>query len=245
MKHSLHGLKPLYVVNLESRTDRLDALVQAFENFGVTDYTIIKGVTPAEAQELANKDNHVSNPLPDLACTLGHLKAIDYYVNNSNSEYGIIVEDDLSLDPALYWDFTWDEFIKSIDFDWNIIQLSIMNFHDDVFIHEMHQRKFFDQTATIYMIKKDYAKKMIDRYYPDKMPTVVISDEFIYDCIVYDDVIPPEKIYAVNLFTTNLNVSTHSDRLTDQYDNWGHFKQRIATMEYWRSRFTENSQDSN
>jgi GR25 family glycosyltransferase involved in LPS biosynthesis len=242
LKNFLQGLKPVYVINLESRKDRLESVLESFERYGIEDYTVIKAYTPKEAIDIANIENTKDIPpegyttvngnrldftaVPaEIACTLSHLKAMDYFLKNSDADHAIIMEDDISFDPAKYWGFTWQEFMNSIDFEYNMLQLAILNFEGDL-NNELHLRTSQgDSTTTIYLITRKHAQYLVDTYYPDKLPPKCIADLFLYN---------GEKVYAINLFTTNLNVSADSDITPD--DSWGHYKMRSVTMQYWKNK---------
>ena len=65
-----------------------------------------------------------------------------------------------------YWNFTWEEFVNNLPSDWECVQLSwIRPSNKNI---ELRQRLIDDWGAAAYLIKRDYAKKIIDSYYVDE-----------------------------------------------------------------------------
>ena len=55
---------------------------------------------------------------------MSHLKAIKHFYEETDDEYCMIVEDDVSFDIARYWNFTWKEFFGLVPYDWDCLQLT-------------------------------------------------------------------------------------------------------------------------
>jgi predicted O-methyltransferase YrrM len=94
-----------------------------------------------------------------------HIKAIKNWYDSTNEEYAFFCEDDLSLEPVYYWDFTWKEFFDNLPYDWECVQLTWIR-PNNLSI-ELRERMWDDWGAAAYLIKREYAKKIIDRYYID------------------------------------------------------------------------------
>ena len=62
----------------------------------------------------------------EVGCVTSHLKAIKHWYETSDSPYAIIMEDDCSLDIVRYWNFTWNDAISKVPYDWDVIQLAII-----------------------------------------------------------------------------------------------------------------------
>ena len=50
----------------------------------------------------------------EIGCTTSHLKALNHWLNTSDSPYAVIMEDDCNLDTVHFWNFTWKDFIARI-----------------------------------------------------------------------------------------------------------------------------------
>ena len=94
-----------------------------------------------------------------------HLLAIKNWLENSNEELGLVVEDDISFDTVQYWNFNFSDFIEYLPQDWECVQLScIRDFFDNIDI-KLRLRLNSDWGCQAYLIKREYAKKLIDKYY--------------------------------------------------------------------------------
>lgn len=227
MTNKLNNFGPIYVINLKRRQDRRDALLKSFEDFNIKDYHFIDAVD-AEKEDLyqyVHQDKLSKTKDVELACTLSHFKAIRFWLENNNSEYALIMEDDLSFETVQYWDFCWEDFIKSIDFKYNIIQLQIgaMKKIDT----DLHTREYWDQCTGLYLIHRDHAKNFIrahlvgNRY---NLPEFAVADYFLYD--------NPDT-YAVPLFIVN-ELSYQSDINPELTYFQTHSRNQI--LDYWKNK---------
>lgn len=99
------------------------------------------------------------------AVTLSHLHMIYDWYENTNEPYAIFCEDDLSLETIEYWNFTWKEFFTRLPEHWDCVQLSLLSEDEQ----ELQQVKFRPRLfhywgAQIYLIKREFAKKIIERH---------------------------------------------------------------------------------
>jgi GR25 family glycosyltransferase involved in LPS biosynthesis len=197
MKDKLNNFGPIYVINLARRTDRREALIKSFQDFEVTDYHFIEAVD-AEQENLYERVHQTSykrTKYVELACTLSHFEAIRFWLDHGDSEYALIMEDDLSFETVQYWNFSWEDFMKSIDFKYNIIQLQIGRMRN--INTELHIRDYFDQCTGLYLIHRDYAKALVNKHFIDgkyDFPDFAVADYFIYD---------GPDVYSIPLFVVN------------------------------------------
>lgn len=227
MTNKLKNFGPIYVINLEKRKDRKYSMLKSFDDFNVSNYNFIDAVD-AEKEDLysyLHQKNLEKTRYVELACTLSHFKAIRFWLENSDSEYALIMEDDLSFETVQYWDFSWEDFIKSIDFKYGIIQLQIGAMK--VIDKKMHVREYWDQCTGLYLIHRDHAKYLINKYFIDNkydLPDFAVADYFLYD--------HPDT-YAVPLFVVN-ELSYKSDinpELTFFQTN-----SRNQILDYWKNK---------
>jgi hypothetical protein len=62
---------------------------------------------------------------------MSHLLAMkSWYDTDIESDYLIVMEDDICLDNSQYWSWTWSEFISSIKFNFDVLHLSTWAFVD-------------------------------------------------------------------------------------------------------------------
>lgn len=95
-----------------------------------------------------------------MAVTMSHLKAIRYWLEHSENEYAIIFEDDIDFGLSSYWGFTWNDFINSIKFEYDILQLCV-HYIDDYFEIKMHKKRENEYSAAFYLIKENMQKHLL------------------------------------------------------------------------------------
>ena len=186
--HKLKNFGPVYCINLDGQPDRWEYMKDQFEYWELTDYhrvsaydgrdddlsDIIKGRYP----------EHMTSG--EVGCVTSHLKAIKQWYETSDSPYAIIMEDDCNLDIAKYWNFTWQDAIGRVPYDWDVIQLAIICTGD---IHVKIHKRFVNEFSTAcYVITRHHAEKMIrlhcrgDKYKLDNgVRPRPVADDLLYN----------------------------------------------------------------
>ena len=123
----------------------------------------------------------------EVGCVTSHLKAIKQWYETSDTPYAIFAEDDVSFDTARFWKFTWDEFVEKLPYDWDVVQLAIIN--PGVVYASMHARWVNDFSTACFMITRHHAKKLIehhcvgDKFRLDQgVKPRPVADDLIYNC---------------------------------------------------------------
>lgn len=93
-----------------------------------------------------------------------HLKINEYWINNTDYDYVIICEDDLSLETVKYWSFSWEEFFQNLPNDWECVQLCVLRDQQLDMGIKFRNRTLIDFGCQAYLIKRNYAEKMVSRY---------------------------------------------------------------------------------
>lgn len=225
----LTNFGPVYVINLDRRTDRRSTLTQELTDSGVSNYEFVSAIdagAPSFQDLIANK-GEISDA--EWACTLSHLHTLKYYLDNSTADYAVIVEDDLCFDTVQYWNFTWDEFINSAPTDWEMIQLVVYNGIDPLNV-ELHERRFYDQATTAYVIKRDHAQSLVNKFIIDgveNVPPNAVADFFLYHI---------GKVYAASLFVV---CEDEQSSVSDIHP--GHKDDQIAMRNTILTHYIENA----
>jgi mannosyltransferase OCH1-like enzyme len=135
---------PMYVINLDSSTSRMDHIIDEFKRYGVRPPTRIPAVDGRGV-----KDTHrgvvqgvrydirygfMMTPMtgPELGCTLSHLKAISKAYEEGH-EMALVLEDDVSLELIPHMDISIKELVEHAnkkDEDWEMLHLSAMSQED-------------------------------------------------------------------------------------------------------------------
>ena len=104
----LKGLPHIYWLNLDADVERREYMEDQFEYWQVKNHTRISGYDGREDDVSC----HLKGRIPDqvsqgeLGCCMSHLKAIKEFYENSDDEYCIIAEDDISFELVQSWPFT-------------------------------------------------------------------------------------------------------------------------------------------
>lgn len=170
----LKNFGPVYLINLKDHKHRLDNAKKEFKKYGVTDYTVI------EAVDGRNKDlSHlIDGKQPNLksgeiGCMMSHIKTLKHWLDTSDSEYAIIMEDDFSFDTVEHWSWDWDYVMSHLPKNYEIVQLIMIK--NDPIKFSMHKKDKFDHhkrmsyawSTACYIIKREYAKSLVKSHYSD------------------------------------------------------------------------------
>jgi hypothetical protein len=228
--NKLNGFGPLYIINLKRRTDRYDRMMNLINKNNITDYTFIEAVDGNENIDhlIDNiEQKHRSIPrMSEIATTISHIKAIEHWINTSDTEYAIFAEDDLSDETIPHWNWTWEEFISSIDFEYDVFQLCLTQFTK--INYKVHKRMTNDYSAGLYILKRKHAQDILDRmiyngkYKVNDQRSKVLADH----TVIFGNT---EKAYSCGLFT--YNVDTKSD--VNPSGASLHKKSRDSTLMFW------------
>jgi hypothetical protein len=234
--NKLEGFGPIYIINLESRKDRLDYIKTEFNFYGIQDYSVV----PAYDGETFNFDDIVFEKdklqlsKNELGATISHLNTIKYWLDNSESDYAIIVEDDLSLETTNSWNFTFKNFLESINKKYDMLQLCII--HNYKINPRLHMREVRDWSAACYLIKRDRAQKLLDKYFIDGKYVLPQTRAAVADVVVYSNC----KTLSIPLFTYSMNlgssINLEFDKTAEETKKFdAHSSSREQTLEYWRN----------
>jgi GR25 family glycosyltransferase involved in LPS biosynthesis len=228
--NKLEEFGPVYVINMKRSLDRKNYIQNHFKKYGVLDYTFIDAVDGSKE----DVKNLLNNPINEsviskneISCTISHLKAIEYWLKNSDSEYAIIAEDDVSFETTDFWEFTWKNFLSSVNKNYDILQMAIIN--NFLINPRLHLREFLDWSAAVYLIKRPYAKKLIAKHKIDDKYTFV--QESRYKCLSEGVLFGSSLSYSIPLFTYSLD---HGSSLNEDHINTIHKNSKNQTLSYWQ-----------
>ena len=159
--HKLNFLPPIYYLNLDGQPERKEYVENHFAYWGIENYTRIS------AYDGRNDDlsDIIKGRYPEqmtsgeVGCTTSHLKAIKHWYDTSDSAYALIMEDDIDLSIVRCWNFSWNEFMANLPYDWDVVQLAIICTGS---IHvKLHKRFVNDFSTACYMINRHHAEKLL------------------------------------------------------------------------------------
>ena len=227
--YKLEGFPHVYWLNLDSDTQRREYMESQFRYWEIGANTRISGYDAREDDVSC----HLKGRIPDnvnqneLGCCLSHLKAIKYFYENTTDDYCIIVEDDVNLDIAKYWNFSWREFFSLLPYDWDCVQLTTICTGD---IHvKLHLKFINDFSAAIYLISRHHAAKIIKNH--------IRGDKYKLDngvkprAVSEDVILETGKTYTIPLFLYNLDMGS---TIHPEHINVFHKAPHDALLQYWQ-----------
>lgn len=234
--NKLEGFGPIYVINLESRQDRLEHIKKEFDTYGVKEYNILPAYNGEtfNFNEIVFEREKIQLSNNELGATISHLKTIEYWLNNSDSEYAIIVEDDLSLETVKYWNFTFNSFLNSINKKYDMLQLCII--HNYKINTRLHMREVRDWSAACYLIKRDRAKSLLAKRFIDGKYVLPQTRAAVADSVIYEG----GKTLSIPLFTYNMelesSINIEFDKTAEETKKFdAHKESKKQTLEYWEN----------
>ena len=186
--YKLKNLSPIYYLNLDGQPERKEYMEEQFKYWEIENYTRISAYDGRE-DDLSDiikgryPDNMTSG---EIGCTTSHLKALQHWIETSDSPYAVIMEDDVDLQLVKFWNFTWSDFVAKVPYDYDVIQLAIICTGD---LHvKLHKRFVNDFSTAAYMITRHHAEKILrhhvrgDKYKLDNgVKPRAVADDLIYN----------------------------------------------------------------
>lgn len=225
--NKLDGLGPIYIINLKRHLDRKEYMISQFKDHGVSNYEFIDAIDGStdSLENVINLDK-LEITRSEIGCTVSHLSTIKHWLDSNNSEYAIIIEDDISFETVKYWKFNWENFFNNVRKPFDILQLSII--HNHRVNTNLHIREAMDWSTGVYVISRPWAEKLIEKHYVEDKFNLYTSRMSVADVLVYYGA----KAYAAPLFVTNTNFESSIN--PDHVSN-SHSRSYNQVMEFWKS----------
>lgn len=186
--HKLKGFGPVYCINLDGQPERWKYMEDQFKYWEIQNYERISAYD-GRTDDLSDiiKGTYPSKMSPgEVGCVTSHLKAINHWMETSDSPYAIIMEDDCDMSTVKYWNFSWKDFISRCPYSWDVLQLAIIS--TGVVHVPIHTRFINDFSTACYVITRHHAEKLIkfhcrgDKYKIDNgVKPRPVADDLIYN----------------------------------------------------------------
>ena len=225
----LRGLPHIYWLNLDADVERRDYMEDQFEYWQVKNHTRIAGYDGRDS----DPSEYLKGRIPDmvspgeLGCCMSHLKAIKEFYENSDDEYCIIAEDDISFELVHYWPFTWTEFYSYVPYDYDCIQMTTICTGD---IHiKLHHKFVNDFSAAFYLITRHHAAKILKHH--------MRGDKWKLDngvkprAVSEDTILETGKTYTIPILLYNMDF--HSS-IHQEHIGIFHKGPHDALMNWWK-----------
>ena len=231
----LKNFGPLYYINLDGQPER-DTAMQSMCKYWELNPTRISAFDGRNSSlnHILEGSHDIGISSGEVGCVTSHLKAIKQWYETTDTPYAIFAEDDVSFDTARFWKFTWDEFVEKLPYDWDVVQLAIIN--PGVVYASMHARWVNDFSTACFMVTRHHAKKLIDHHcVGDKfrldqgVKPRPVADDLIYNC---------GRTYAIPLFHYKIEMgsSIHPEHIEVFHKGshqgiLNHWKEQLSQME--------------
>ena len=204
--YKLKDFGPLYIINLDGQPERWQWMKDQLDYWQVTNYERISAFDGRED----DLSEIISGRYPDavssgeVGCVTSHLKSIKHWYETTDSEYGIFMEDDCDFCSVKHWPFSWREFMSRMPYDWDCLQIAIIN--PRRLIANIHPRYVDDFSTACFVVNRRYAEKLMhfhcrgDKFKLDNgVRPRAVADDLIYNA---------GRTYAIPLFLYKLELGS-------------------------------------
>jgi len=242
LHNKLKGLPAIYYTNLDHRTDRREYMESQFDYWGIENYHRVSGTKYLSTEDYKWEhlvlDKYLSFGSAAVANSITHLEMIRNWLEVTDDEYMIMMEDDYDLSLIEYWNFDWEYLMGHIPENWDCIQLGFEN--EEIipfFLHPVHHNHGFGPC----LINRDYAKKLIKLHcIDDKFKLNILTNDIRHKKqygMVDSFILEGGKSYAIPLITNNPDLGSDYD-LTQMARSW--FKNcRDLYYNWWKNEYSK------
>jgi hypothetical protein len=257
--NKLKNFPKIYCVSLEENSLRRNMLLSEFSKYDIAEINFLLSKKYPDNNHIIESD-YLDDDIVNLRgadCTASHINMLNKWIEDTDDDYAFFCEDDLSLETVSYWNFTWDEFYSKLPKDWECIQLFIISDHFKVESLEIAPRMWNFWGATAYLMKKDYAKKIVNTYYKNNKyvlnpinetpihcywnPDWMFPDQSIVsvECCLFHHKLPIVenilftgigKVYNCPIFIENISI----DSTFVSGHKFGHLESHESILNSWR-----------
>ena len=228
-KYKLDYFPPVLWLNLDRCVDRQLYMVEHLDYWGIKNHTRISGIDGKED----DPSSYLKGTVPDnmnsgeIGCVLTHLSALKYFVEETDHDEIIIMEDDVDLSPARHWTFTWRDVRKKLPINFDTCQFTIIN--PNGIQLKLHHRFINDFSAACYIITRHHATKVLRCHQRGDLWKI---DQNIKPRAVSEDLILDSgKGYALPIFNYRLDMGS---AIHEEHIDIFHKDSKKGLEEFWQ-----------
>jgi len=229
-KDKLKGIPPIRYINLDGQPERAKYMEDQFAHWGIENFKrvsahdgrdddlgdILKGRYP---------DNMTSG---EVGCVTSHLKLLKEWLEETDEPILLVMEDDCDISTVGHWPFTWRDFQSQLPYDFDVIQLAIIN-PSSVTI-QLHRRFVNDFSTASYLITRHHARKLVDLHCRGDFYKL---DQGVKPRAVADDLIYNSgNTFAIPLFLYKIELGS---TIHDIHVNVYHRSSHDAIWNFWKN----------
>ena len=233
--HKLKGLPPVYYLNLDEQPERKEYMENQFEYWGIENYTRVSAYDGRDGRDLGDI---LKGKYPDgmssseVGCTTSHLKLMKEFLKTSDAPCALVMEDDCDISTVSHWDFTWKDFYSKVPYDYDVVQLAIIN---PASIHmKIHKRFINDFSTACYMITRRHCQKLMDLHVRGEKYKI---DNGVKPRAVADDLIYNSgNTFAIPLFLYKIDMGSS---IHDDHVDVFHKSSHDGLWQFWKNPSTD------
>jgi hypothetical protein len=225
IKEKLVNFPKVYCVNVEDAVDRKYYMLSQFHRFGIDGrFFHVERFESIRDRVIVHHKETVIPTIVKLGfpINVSFLRLMKYWYQNTNQDYAIFCEDDISFESIENWSFTWNEFMSKIPNDWDIIQLcriepDILNLlvsKPHIFSQpKIYRGRWFGTSA---VFRRKHVKKLIEHYFSGDEIKLFVPHP------LYDEEIPENVLYFMpDAAIYNFPLLFEEDRMLESTFNLG------------------------
>ena len=229
--YKLKGIPPIYYINLDAQPERVEYMEEQFKYWEIENYTRVSAYDGRGDRDIGEflKGSYPDNMSSgEVGCVTSHLKALKQWLETSDEPCLLMMEDDCDISTVAHWGFNWKDFYAKIPYDYDVIQLAIIN---PASVHlQMHRRFVNDFSTACYLITRHHAEKLVrlhcrgDKYKLDQgVKPRAVADDLIYNS---------GNTFAMPLFLYRIELGSS---IHDEHINVFHKSSHEGLWQFWKN----------
>jgi GR25 family glycosyltransferase involved in LPS biosynthesis len=233
--NKLAGFPTVNYISLTESVDRRKKLESHFNQYDIK-------YVPHIFDRVENLEKYnFSHTFPNMVepIFISHFTVLRDWYFNTEDEYTVICEDDLSLDSVRYWNFTWNEFVERLPSNWQCLQMVVLRHAhkwETPYNYKFTPREPYKRGhwgACAYLIKREYVENLILKYnqYPHKFTLELdIPLEPDLEQVLFFDI--HRRVYVFPLFVEDCyGLNTTRKSKPDDFQFYSH----DYVMNWWKT----------
>lgn len=152
-------------ISLHESSDRQEFMERQFEHYGIQRRRAFLTPRYEEYRDSCSVSGRFVSSVNHHGTNIAFLRCVRRWLDSTDEEYGIFLEDDTSLETSDHWTFTWSEFVRSLPADWDVVQLIRLNDWSDGRSPELTCRpRNWDDWGATCMMRRGYAERLLGAY---------------------------------------------------------------------------------
>lgn len=202
-KSKMEGVPPVHYVSIEESDARRKSLLSQLESYGIKDATPHVYKRFHECGHVVTGKNVSGLHDNSKGPVTSHLKAIKNWLDTTTDEVAFMCEDDLSLRTVEDWNFSWADFYGSLPADWDCVQLVWVR--PEPTPVKIRRRLHDDWCAAAYLIRRDYARLLVDRFHRGEEFNLDTEGLPIVENVIFGG---PGNVYNIPVFVEEVSLGS-------------------------------------